>query len=223
MPSRLVFAATASELADLFGLSGNVPALKPRYNVAPPQSVPVVRVTNGARELVELRLGLIPHWSGDPPGDAHVNARSETVSRKPSFRDAFKARRCLVPVSGFYGWKPVGPRKQPYYFRPRDGGVFACAGIWDRWTGLDDTVETVAVLTMPANALVMPCDERMPVIFDTEQFAAWLDPNDKNPAKCLAPLGPYPVERMECWPVSTRVNSPSEDDPELLAPVPNPL
>ena len=223
MPSRLVITATASELADLFDLSGTIPALAPRYNVAPPQPVPVVRVTNGARELVELRLGLIPHWSGDPPGDAHVNARSETVSRKPSFRDAFKVRRCLVPVSGFYGWKGNAGRKQPYYFRPRDGGVFVCAGIWDRWTGLDGTIETVAVLTMPANELVMPCDDRMPVIFDAEQFAAWLDPKEKNPAKCLAPLTPYPAERMECWPVSTRVNSPAEDDPELLAPIPNPL
>src|SRR5215211_5885791 len=141
MPSRLVFAATASELAELFAVPGTVLALPPRYNIAPPQPVPVVRLVNNARELVGLRLGLIPHWSGDPPGDAHVNARSETVSRKPSFRDAFKARRCLVPVSGFYGWKPVGPRKQPYYFRPRGGGVLVLAGIWDRWTGLDDTVE----------------------------------------------------------------------------------
>ena len=146
MPARIVITATGPELAALFGLSA-LPALKVRYNVAPPQPIPVVRVAAGVRELVEVRWGLIPHWSGDPPPEAHVNARAETVSRKPSFRDAFRSRRCLVPASGFYGWKPGGPRKQPSFFRPAGGGVFACAAIWDRWTGLDGTVETAAVLT----------------------------------------------------------------------------
>src|SRR5882724_9592967 len=134
MPARIVITAGGSEIATLFGLSAPPLALKPRYNVAPPQPIPVIRVTKGVREFAELRWGLIPHWSGDPPREAHVNARAETVSRKPSFRDAFRSRRCLVFASGFYGWKPVGARKQPYYFRPRDGGVFMCAGIWDRWT-----------------------------------------------------------------------------------------
>jgi putative SOS response-associated peptidase YedK len=223
MPARIVITATGSEIADLFGLprGANGPqwALKARYNIAPPQPIPVIRAANGTRELAELRWGLIPHWSGDPPREAHVNARAETVSHKPSFRDAFRLRRCLVLANGFYGWKPVGGRKQPYYFRPRGGGLFVCAGIWDRWTGLDDDLETVAVLTMPANELVMSCDERMPVVIGEEHFAAWLDPKEPNPANWLAPLKSYPAERMECWPVSTRVNSPTEDDPELLTPL----
>src|SRR5215218_1239624 len=126
MPARIVITASGAEIAGLFGLSSQ-PELEPRHNIAPPAPIPAIRATNGARELAELQWGLIPYFSGDPPGDAHVNARVETVSRKPSFRDAFKSRRCLVPVSGFYGWKPNGPRKQPYYFRPRDGGVFVCA------------------------------------------------------------------------------------------------
>lgn len=221
MPARIVITNTATELAGLFGLP-HAPELKPRYNIAPPQPLPVIRVNNGVRELTELRWGLIPHWSGDPPPDGHVNARVETVSRKPSFRDAFRARRCLVPTTGFYGWKPNGPRKQPYFFLPRGGGVLVCAAIWDRWTGLNDDLETVAVLTMPANGLVMPCDDRMPVVLREEHFAAWLDPREKNPERAIAPLVPYPAERMECWPVSTRVNSPTEDDPDLLTPIPEP-
>src|SRR5262245_16952958 len=218
MPARLVITATGSEIAKLFGLAHEV-ELKARYNVAPPQPVPVIRVVNGVRGLAELRWGLIPHWSGDPPGEAHVNARAETVSRKPSFRDAFRARRCLVFANGFYGWKPGAKRKQPYYFRRRDGGLLVCAAIWDRWTGLEEYLETVAVLTMPSNELVMPVDERMPVIIAEEHFTAWLDPKEANPAKWITPLKPYPAEQMECWPVSTRVNSPTEDDPELISPI----
>src|SRR5262245_33509182 len=103
MPARLVITTTGSEIAKLFGLAREV-ELKARYNVAPPQPVPVIRVVNGVRELAELRWGLIPHWSSDPPGEAHVNARAETVSRKPSFRDAFRGRRGLVFSKGFQGW-----------------------------------------------------------------------------------------------------------------------
>jgi putative SOS response-associated peptidase YedK len=220
MPARAVLTATTPELAELFGLPA-VSALRPRYNIAPEQDVTVVRVVNSARELVELRWGLIPHWSGDPPREAHVNARSETVAEKPSFRDAFKARRCLVPFSGFYGWKGPAGRKQPYFFRPTSG-LFACAGIWDRWDSLDESVETVSVLTMPSNALVMPMDPRMPVVVSAADFAAWLDPKEANPQKLLASFKPYPAEQMECWAVSTRVNDPANDDAELLAPIAGP-
>jgi putative SOS response-associated peptidase YedK len=216
MPARLAITATGSEIADLFGLSA-AGVLRARYNVAPSQTIPVVRVANGSRELAHPRWGLIPHWNTDPEHEGHTNARFETVAEKPSFRDALRSRRCLVPASGFYGWKPVGTRKQPYFFRPADGGPFACAAIWDCWDGPGGPVETVAVLTMPANELVMPMDPRMPVVVGCDQFAAWLDPSEKNPARFLARLEPHPAERMECWPVSTRVNSPTVDDPELIA------
>ena len=212
MPARIVITNTASELAELFGLPGDTPPLKARYNVAPSQLVPVIRVANDVRELVQLKWGLIPHWSREPPEEPHVNARSETVAEKPSFRDAFRLRRCLVPANGFYGWKPGKPRKQPYYFRPTSG-IFVCAGIWDRWHGPEGPVETLSVLTMPSNELVMPMDPRMPVVVGEEHFAAWLDLNDKQPAKLLTLLAPFPAERMECWAVSARVNSVANDDP----------
>jgi len=226
MPARIVMTITETEMAELFAFPPETthtrPTLKARYNVAPPAAIPVVRITNAVRELAELRWGLIPHWNTDPAHEGYVNARSETVAQKPSFRDAFRSRRCLVPTNGFYGWKPGIKRKQPYYFRPTSG-VFVCAGIWDRWESPEGLVETVAVLTMPANDLVKPMDERMPVIVSEEHFAAWLDPNDRNPTQLLTLLKPYPAEQMECWPVSTRVNAPEEDDPELLTPISIPL
>lgn len=221
MPARLVITATAPELADLFGLYA-VGALTPRYNVAPSHDVPVVRVTGGARELVYLRWGLIPHWNSDPAHEGFVNARSETVAEKPSFRDAFCSRRCLVPANGFYGWKPGKPRKQPYLFRPAGGGVFACAAVWDSWHGPAGPVETVSVLTMPSNELVMPTDPRIPVVVGVELFAACLDPTEKQPAKLIPLLEPYPAARMECWPVSTRVNAVANDGPDLIVPIPDP-
>src|SRR5262245_59687932 len=123
MPARFVITTTDAEIDALFGLVRDAnnprPALAPRHNVAASHPIPVIRVASGTRELAELRLGLIPHWSSDPPPEGHVNARSETVAQKPSFRDAFRSRRCLVPVSGFYVWKPGPKRKQPYFFRPK--------------------------------------------------------------------------------------------------------
>ena len=222
MPARIVITATESELTDLFGLPRDAnTSQKARYNVAPGQLVPAIRIANGARELANLRWGLIPHWNSDLAHEGFVNARSETVAEKPSFRDAFRSHRCLVPANGFYGWKPGPKRKQPYYFRPTGDGVFACAAIWDSWHGPEGLVETVSVLTMPANELVMPMDPRMPVVVGEEHFAAWLDPNDRHPAKLLTLLTPYPAEKMECWPVSTRVNSVANDDPDLISPIPD--
>ncbi len=227
MPARLVITATESELAALFGLApgaNNARSLsRARYNVAPLHDVPVVRLVNGARELADLRWGLVPHWNTDPAHEGFVNARSETVAQKPSFRSAFQSRRCLVPASGFYGWKPGLRRKQPYYFRPSGSGVFVCAGIWDRWDSPRGPVETVSVLTMPSNSLVKPMDERMPVVVGEEHFAAWLDPNEANPEKLLPRFTPYPADQMKCWPIGTRVNDPVEDDVDLLVPLAGPL
>ncbi len=218
MPARSVITATADELAALFALPAVGP-LRPRYNAAPQQDIPVVRLSGTARELVHLRWGLVPHWNTDPAAEGHVNARSETVASKPSFKDAFASRRCLVPFSGFYGWKPTTPRKTPYFFRPKIGAVFVCAGIWDRCELPGGAVETVSVLTMPANALVMPTDPRMPVVVSSIHFEAWLDPTTPDPERLLKSFVPFPADRMECWPVSTRVNDPAHDDAKLITPL----
>jgi putative SOS response-associated peptidase YedK len=222
MCARMTITTTAAEIADLFGLSYDMshpkPVPKARYNVAPSTLIPVMRTVNGQRELAELRWGLIPHWNTNPKHAGFVHARAETAPQKPAFRDPFRWHRCLVPADGFFEWKTVGKKKRPYFFRPAGGGLFVYAGIWDRWNGID----TVAVLTVPANDLVKPLHDRMPAIVSEGRFGAWLDPKEYRAAKLLPLLEPYPVERMERWAVSERVNATTADDAELLAPVPEP-
>jgi putative SOS response-associated peptidase YedK len=157
----------------------------------------------------------VPSWSGGPK--AVANARAETVAVKPWFRDAFRRGRCLLPADGFYEWKGAKGTKQPSYYRLRGGGVFAFAGLWDRWQGL----ETCAVVTTAANALVRPVHPRMPVILGVDAYDRWLDP-EANPQDLLGLLRPYPAAAMEAYPVSTRVNRSGNDGPELVEPVATP-
>jgi putative SOS response-associated peptidase YedK len=223
MCARITLTTTTTEIVDLFGLSYDLSQSRPqRYNIAPSQAIPVVRVANGKRELADLRWGLIPHWADNPKTGGFVNARAETVTEKPAFRDPFHRRRCLVPADGFYEWKHVGKKKHPYFFRKAGGGLLAYAGVWDTWNGPDGPVETVAVLTVPANDLVKPLHDRMPAIITEDHFAEWLDPKESRAAKLLPLLVPYPVEKMESWAVSERVNTATEDEPALLLPVPEP-
>jgi len=223
MCARITLTTTTTEIADLFGLSYDLSQpLRPRYNIAPSQPISVVRMTNGQRELADLRWGLIPSWSKEPKPGGYVNARSETVTEKPAFRSAFRKRRCLIPADGFYEWKQIGKKKQPYFFRKLGGGVLAYAGVWDVWDGPDGPVESVAVLTVPANDLVEPLHDRMPAIISEGQFVAWLDPKESRAEKLMPLLLPYPVEKMERWPVSDRVNAATVEDPTLLLPMPEP-
>jgi len=164
----------------------NLPNLEPRYNIAPTQMVPVVRLAAaGRRELALLRWGLIPHWARDPSMGARlINARAETVAGKPAFRDAFAHRRCLVPADGFYEWRTENGRKQPFRIGIKGGGVFAFAGLWESWTAPEgaggaiapgDAVETVTIITTDANEKLRPIHHRMPVILPVEGYATWLD------------------------------------------------
>lgn len=216
MCARITLTSTSAEIADLFGLAYDL-SQTPRYNVAPSQFIPVLRLNAGSRELAPMRWGLIPHWNTDPRHAGFVNARAETAPEKPAFRDAFRRRRCLVPADGFYEWKTHGKRKDPYYFRRRGGGPLAYAAIWDAWTGPAGPLDTVAVLTTVANELVRPLHERMPAILDPERFDAWLNPNESRPENLLPLLEPYDVGRMESWPVSARVNSARNEEPGLNA------
>ncbi len=181
-------------------------------------------MTNGTRELADLRWGLVPHWTA--PGGHKVagypNARAETALEKPAFRDPLRFRRCLVLVDGFFEWKTAGKKKRPYHFRKGGGGVLALAGVWDRWNSPTGPVETVSILTVPANELVKPLHDRMPAIVPEGLFGAWLDPKQTQASKVLPLLMPYPAERMEKWAVSARVNSVKADGPDLLTPVEEP-
>jgi len=210
-------------LSKEFGVSG-VPPLSPRYNIAPSQPIAAVRTphTGAGRELALLRWGLIPSWSKDPAiGNRLINARAETVQEKPSFRNAFRRHRCLIPTNGFYEWQRQERGKQPYFVRMRDGRVFAFAGLWDRWESPDDgVIETCAILTTAANAVLAPIHDRMPVILPQTEYARWLDPALKDPDSLSPLLVPFPPEEMLAIPVSPRVNAPSTDDEKCIAPLP---
>lgn len=214
MCARITITTTAAEIADLFGLGRDLIAPAARYNVAPSQPVPVVRVSNGGRELAVLRWGLIPYWNTNAKHSGFVNARAETLAEKPAFRDPFRARRCLIPASGFFEWKTAGKKKRPYLFRKAGGGLLACAGVWDRSDGPHRSVETVAILTVPANELVQPLHDRMPAILAPDAFAVWLDPRSR-PADLLPLLCAFPADSLESWPVSERVNSVGVEEPGL--------
>ena len=210
-------------LSKEFGVSG-VPPLSPRYNIAPSQPIAAVRTphTGAGRELALLRWGLIPSWSKDPAiGNRLINARAETVQEKPSFRNAFRRHRCLIPTNGFYEWQRQERGKQPYFVRMRDERIFAFAGLWDRWESPDDgVIETCAILTTAANAVLAPIHDRMPVILPQAEYARWLDQALKDPDSLSPLLVPFPPEEMLAIPVSPRVNAPSTDDEKCIAPLP---
>jgi len=168
-----------------------------------------------------MRWGLIPAWSKDPSVAAKmINARSETASAKPAFRDALKSRRCLVPADGFYEWVRTGNAKQPYCFEVNGGELFAFAGLWDRWRGSSgNAVETCSILTTTPNAVTSPVHDRMPVILNPDSYDLWLDPGMQNVAAVSDLLKPYDARQMRCYPVSTRINHVTNDDAEGCRPV----
>jgi putative SOS response-associated peptidase YedK len=192
----------------------DAPDLSPSYNVAPTQPVLAARLQDGRRAGVLLRWGLIPFWSKD--GKPFINARSETVNEKSTFRAAFRKRRCLILADGRFEWQAQAGRKQPFYFRPRDGKPVAFAGLWDCWQG-EAAVETCAILTTEANTLAKPVHDRMPVILPPDTYGAWLDPA-ADPAELATLLRPFPAEALECYPVGMLVNSPRNNRSECIEP-----
>jgi putative SOS response-associated peptidase YedK len=190
----------------------------PRYNIAPTQPVPVIRQNprEPVRELSFIRWGLIPSWSKEPSlGAGMINARSETASLKPAFRDPLKFRRCLIPADGFYEWQRTGKAKQPYCFAIREGELFAFAGIWDRWKDSSgNAVETCSILTTTPNAVTSIVHDRMPVILDSGSYDLWLDPGMKDMSAVSELLKPCDARLMQCYPVSTRINHVVNDDEE---------
>jgi putative SOS response-associated peptidase YedK len=201
----------------------SIPALPPRYNVAPTQEAAVIRETPAqGRELVPLRWGLIPSWAKDPAmGNRMINARAESVADKPAFKDAFRERRCLVPSEGFYEWRKAARGKQPYYVRVLAGRVFAFAGLWERWWDRagGDEHETFTIITTEPNELLRPIHDRMPVILEPRDYDRWLDPEHPDPEELRGLLKPYPSEQMSYYPVSAYVNKPEHEGPECIAPL----
>jgi len=218
MCGRYTLTAPAEDLAAEFGVA--VPAdYEPRYNIAPQQPVPVIGLDAGGRcRLAFLRWGLVPWWSA--PEDARsgpINARAETVASKPAFREAFRARRCLIVADGFYEWKREGRLRIPFRFRPVGGGLLAFAGLWERWDKGDEPLYTCAIVTTAADAVVAPIHDRMPVVLPRGARERWIDP-DADAASLRAILGPLGDPRLESYPVSRVVNSAANDSPACIEP-----
>jgi putative SOS response-associated peptidase YedK len=195
----------------------------PRYNIAPTQPVLIVRKEQGKkiRRFRTMRWGLIPSWAKDMSiGNRTLNARSETVTTTPAFRDSILTRRCLIPADGFYEWARMGSVKQPYCFEVGEGEVFAFAGLWDEWRSLDgEIIESCTILTTGPNSLVSDLHDRMPVIVTPHKYDVWLDPdvNDFNTIRDV--LKPYDANQMRRYPVSRRLNNSKIDDAEAASPV----
>jgi putative SOS response-associated peptidase YedK len=227
MCGRYRLTAKERYLRDHFGIDEDF-AWTPRWNIAPTQSVPVIRQdsTKSRRTLELVRWGLIPSWAKDPSiATKTINAMSETAAEKPAFRDALRWRRCLIPVDAFYEWQPIGSKqKQPFSIGMADDSTFAFAGLWERWQDPGgEIIETCTILTTSPNALVADVHDRMPVILKPDHYDLWLDSKIRNPsflAECLKPFDPA---LMKKYPVSTRVNRPENDDQSCAQEVPIPL
>ena len=225
MCGRFVLMTLAKSLASHFRLSEE-PDLSPRYNIAPTEAIAIVKVAGEEprRILVMVTWGLVPSWAKDRAmGPRLINARAESAAEKPAFRAAFKYRRCLVPADGFYEWKRIDGRKQPYLFGTADRTVFAFAGLWERWSGPDEEVlESATILTTDANELLRPIHDRMPVILAEADYDLWLDPTVKTAERLNPLLRPYPAREMIGHPVSPRVNRAGYEDPDLIVPIQEP-
>ena len=221
MCGRFALKAPPRTIQEHFALPEAVD-LTPRYNIAPSQPVAVVRhlPDRSFRQLDMLRWGLVPHWARDMKiGYRMINARSETLAQKPSFRTPFKRRRCLVVADGFFEWRHAGKAKQPYYLRLKNDSVFAFAGLWDSWHSPDgNIVESCAIITTGANELIRGIHDRMPVILPPGHYEAWLQ--GSTPQETLPGfLAPYPAKEMAAYPVGPAVNSPKNDTPACIKPV----
>ena len=194
----------------------------PRWNGAPSQDLLVIRRNRNTGEvsLDPLRWGLIPYWCGDPKGGRKlINAKSETVANLPTFRDAYRRRRCIVPVDGFFEWKAIKGQKakQPFAIAMKDGKPFGLGGLWENWKdpASEEWVRTFAIVTTAANELVAQIHNRMPLILAPGDYARWLgdepDPRDL--------MRPFPAGPMRMWPISTRVNKPENDDSSIIEPI----
>lgn len=222
MCGRIVLVASPRVLAATFGLEAE-PETAPRYNIAPGADIAAVLPGpgGGPRVLRLLGWGLVASWSRDPDsGRPPINARAETVLVKPAFGEAFARRRCLIPADGFYEWQRQAGGKQPYVFRRRDGRIMALAGFWERWERAGAApLDTCAIVTTAANALMRPIHDRMPAVLPPAAWAQWLDLPADRAADLLGLLVPCPAGDLIAYPVTPRVNRPDFDDPACLVPV----
>lgn len=194
-------------------------AVEPQYNIAPTEPVIAIANRGDTRRAELMRWGLVPHWAKGPgEGAKFINARSETAATKPAFRDALARRRCLVPADGFYEWKREGKLRTPFYITRPDHALFTFAGLWERWKQPDGAwLITCSILTGPANTLIAPLHDRMPIVVEPEDRERWLHPEPLEAVAVEDILRPPPDELFEMFEVSREVNNVHNDGPQLIA------
>ena len=216
MCGRYSLITDIAQLRELLEFIGPAVNLQPRWNIAPTQDAPVIRLEDGVRKLAMLRWGLVPYWAEDPSvGSRMINARGETVAEKPAFKAAYRARRCLVVADGFYDWPESGPDRRPFLFRKRAGGPFAFAGLWESWVPKEGGVlETFTIVNCASGPSMARIHSRTPVVIAPADFATWLDVRE-GPA---ALIKPPPDDLFTAMRVSTYVNKPAHDDANCFTP-----
>lgn len=194
--------------------------LRPRYNIAPTQDVPII-ISESQYMVVMMKWGLVPFWAKDPKiGNRLINARAETIATSPAFRASVKKRRCLVPATGFFEWRKANDRRTPYYCHLKDDSFFAFAGLYDRWKTPDGTdLMTFTIVTTVPNALISKLHNRMPVMLQRKHEETWLGHEQLDPSELKRMLGPYPTNEMEIYPVSPAVGNPRNEFEELVRPL----
>ena len=214
MCGRFAFYSPSEAAVALFGVSTDV-EVEPRYNIAPTQYLAAIRNVEGeGRELVMLRWGLVPFWAKDPAiGNRMINARAETVAEKPSYRNAYKHRRCIVLADGFYEWRREGEIKTPYYISLASGEPFALAGLWENWQDKEggESLQTTTLVTTDANDFMQPLHHRMPVILEASSATEWLAGSNE-----LLDDVPSITPPLQAWPVDRRVNNARNEGEELV-------
>ena len=218
MCGRFVRTTPIDQFAELFHAQGH-PESWASYNIAPSAQVLVAHnAVQGGRELVTMKWGLVPAWSAEPKtAYSTINARAETVAQKPTFRSAFRHRRCLIAADGFYEWHvEADGHKQPYFIYLEDHDPFAFAGIWEHWERGGKSLESCSIIVTAANDRMRPIHDRMPVILAPGTYDAWMDPAVTHPEALQGLLNPYPSAHMSMHPVATQVNSPRHEGPELI-------
>lgn len=228
MCGRYTLTTLVDELVAFFQLPDGFPLFEPRFNIAPTQPILAVRATVvGAvehpvikRQPAFFHWGLVPSWSKHPDQGAKlINARAETLAEKPSFRNAFKRRRCLIPANGFYEWQTVGRKKRPLFIRMVRERLFAFAGLFEEWHGPNgELLETCAIVTTSANELMRPIHDRMPVILKPSDYDTWLNPRSEDLDELSHLLVPFSANEMKATPVDDFVNSVRNEGPKCIEP-----
>lgn len=208
MCGRFQLSSTVEDVQNHFDVTTSF-AYKKSFNITPASYCPVIRLNNESKEVALCYWGLIPSWAKDKTLSP-INAKAETLDKKPFFRNAYKNHRCIIPANGFYEWKGDKGNKQPFYFYPKSSGFFGFAGLWEIWENPDEVLESFTIITTEANSIMKSVHSRMPVILDRQDYDKWLNTGKKNL------LGSYQSEKMCCHSVSKEVNNPANDTASLI-------